>query len=119
MAGEDEPLGIEDIEFVDSPEERDHIIQKAGAEQNLRIEKVKEEIRARKLAFQRCFRDGNASKDDVVIMRRVLDRFCRKNRSTFHADQRLHALAEGRREVMLLIDDYNELTVDDLFNKLA
>lgn len=119
MVGEDEPLGIEDVEFADSPEERNHIIQQASAERDLRVEKIKEEIRARKLAFQRCFRDGNASTDDVVIMRRVLDRFCRKNRSTFHADQRLHALAEGRREVMLLIDDYTELTVDDLFNKLA
>lgn len=30
-----------------------------------------------------------------------LDRFCRGNASAFHADPRIHALLEGRREVLL------------------
>jgi hypothetical protein len=30
-----------------------------------------------------------------------LNRFCRGNASTFHADPRTHALLEGRREVLL------------------
>lgn len=32
-----------------------------------------------------------------------LRRFCRVNASTFHADPRIHALLEGRREVALRI----------------
>lgn len=38
-----------------------------------------------------------------------LDRFCRGNESTFHADPRAHALLEGRREVFLRILNFLEM----------
>jgi hypothetical protein len=43
-----------------------------------------------------------------------LARFCRANESTFHADPRVHALAEGRREVFLRIVKHLNLSTEDL-----
>lgn len=44
-----------------------------------------------------------------------LAKFCRANESTFHADARLHAVAEGRREVWLRIQRNLELTDEQLW----
>ena len=44
-----------------------------------------------------------------------LARFCRAHESTFNADPRLHALAEGRREVWLRIANHLNLTPDQLW----
>lgn len=43
-----------------------------------------------------------------------LARFCRASESTFHADPRVHALAEGRREVWLRIVKHLNLTDEQL-----
>ncbi len=39
-----------------------------------------------------------------------LSEFCRANESCFHENERLHALAEGRREVWLRIQEHIHLT---------
>lgn len=44
-----------------------------------------------------------------------LARFCRANQTTFHADPRVHAVAEGRREVFLRIQQHLQLTDDQLW----
>lgn len=44
-----------------------------------------------------------------------LAKFCRANQSTFHADPRVHAVAEGRREVWLRITQHLNLTDDQLW----
>lgn len=44
-----------------------------------------------------------------------LSKFCRANTTTFHPDPRVHALAEGRREVWLRIQQHLQLTEDDLW----
>lgn len=44
-----------------------------------------------------------------------LAKFCRANESTFHADPRAHAVAEGRREVWLRIQKHLQLTDDQLW----
>lgn len=44
-----------------------------------------------------------------------LARFCRAHESTFHADPRVHAVAEGRREVWLRIQRNLELTDEQLW----
>lgn len=44
-----------------------------------------------------------------------LARFCRAHESTFHVDPRAHALAEGRREVWLRIQNHLQLTPDELW----
>lgn len=43
-----------------------------------------------------------------------LARFCRAQRSCFHEDPRAHALAEGRREVWLRIQQTLNLTDDQV-----
>lgn len=42
--------------------------------------------------------------------------FCRANESCFHADPRMHAVAEGRREVWLRIQQHMNMTPDQLFD---
>lgn len=46
---------------------------------------------------------------------RDLAAFCRANETTFHADARLHAVAEGRREVWLRIANHLNMPPDDLW----
>lgn len=44
-----------------------------------------------------------------------LARFCRAHQTTFHPDQRAHAVAEGRREVWLRIAQHLQLTDEQLW----
>lgn len=46
---------------------------------------------------------------------RDLAAFCRANETTFHPDARLHAVAEGRREVWLRIANHLNMPPDDLW----
>ena len=47
-----------------------------------------------------------------------LSRFCREKESCFNNDPRVHALAEGRREVILRIRKYVETPAEDLISSL-
>jgi hypothetical protein len=44
-----------------------------------------------------------------------LAKFCRAHETTFHADARAHAVAEGRREVWLRIQRHLQLSDDQLW----
>lgn len=44
-----------------------------------------------------------------------LAKFCRANQTTFHSDPRVHAVAEGRREVWLRISQHLNLTDEQLW----
>lgn len=44
-----------------------------------------------------------------------LAKFCRAQESTFHPDPRVHAVAEGRREVWLRIQQHLNLSEQDLW----
>lgn len=48
-----------------------------------------------------------------------LAKFCRADQSCFHADPRVHAVLEGRREVYLRIMDHLNLDVDELTRRYA
>lgn len=48
-----------------------------------------------------------------------LAKFCRATRSTFHENDRAHALAEGRREVWLRISNHLNMTPDELYRLVA
>ena len=67
-------------------------------------------LRLRKRAYQLAFPEP---KSNEVL--KDLARFCRANQSAFHADPRLHALAEGRREVWLRIANHLHLQPDELY----
>lgn len=62
-------------------------------------------MRRRKHAYNLTF--GTVAAGEVLI---DLARFCRANETCFHEDARLHAVAEGRREVWLRIQQHLHLT---------
>lgn len=74
-------------------------------------EKLRDAVRDRKLAYIHVFGMENAANRAVLA---DLKRFCRASESTFHPDGRVHALVEGRREVVLRIMDFLELSIDEL-----
>lgn len=74
------------------------------------IEQAKRWLFRRQYVYQTTFRGPLA--DEVL---RDLARFCRANQSTFHTDDRAHALAEGRREVWLRIANHLNLPPDRLW----
>lgn len=69
-------------------------------------------LRGRKRDYQLVFNPKNPA--DVRVLE-DLARFCRANETCFHADPRLHAVAEGRREVFLRIQQHLNLTSEQLF----
>lgn len=69
----------------------------------------------RKQAYSLVF-GGHALQERKLVLE-DLSRFCREKESCFHADPRIHAALEGRREVMLRIRDYVELSVEELCMK--
>lgn len=77
------------------------------------LERAKEFLRSRTLAYRRLFL-GHGTDTDVVLA--DLARFCRASESTFHADRRLSDVLIGRREVFLRISHYLQLTDDQLWS---
>ena len=67
-------------------------------------------LRLRKRAYQLTFNtpDGNAVLVDLA-------KFCRAHETCFSPDARLHAVAEGRREVWLRIQQHLNLSSEQLF----
>jgi hypothetical protein len=74
------------------------------------IRKAKIFLGNRRYAYRQTFKGPLA---EVVL--RDLAKFCRANQPTFHADPRAHALIEGRREVWLRLQNYLQLTPDQLW----
>lgn len=64
-----------------------------------------------KVAYQQTF-----NKESVAVKAVIKDlaKFCRADTTTFHENERMHALLEGRREVFLRIQQHINLTVDEL-----
>ena len=74
------------------------------------VERVRDFISRRRNAYCKTFLNPYGA--DVL---EDLARFCRANESTFNADARLHAVAEGRREVWLRIQKHLQLTDEQLW----
>lgn len=73
-------------------------------------QKVQQLLSRRKLAYVRTFLNppGQEVLEDLA-------KFCRAGESCFHADPRIHAALEGRREVWLRIQRHLQLTDEQLF----
>lgn len=56
---------------------------------------------------------GPTPATDAVL--KDLAKFCHAFESSFHSDQRIHAVIEGRREVFLRIMDFLKLSPDELY----
>jgi hypothetical protein len=74
------------------------------------LQKLRQLLMRRRHQYQLTFRSppGQEVLRDLAI-------FCRAGKSTFHEDPRLHALAEGRREVWLRISSHIDMTPDQLW----
>jgi hypothetical protein len=70
-------------------------------------------LNKRKLAYGQVFR-GDSIANQVVMA--DLAKFCRAVEPTFHADARVHARLEGRREVFLRITEHLNLSAEELYN---
>lgn len=75
------------------------------------IDRIRRFLAGRRTDYVRTFRGPCA---EAVLA--DLARFCRAKESTFHPDPRVHALAEGRREVWLRIQHHLQLSDDQLFD---
>lgn len=74
------------------------------------IQRALSYLRARRRNYQLCFGSpaGRAALADLAV-------FCRAAETCFHADPRLHAVLEGRREVWLRIQEHLHLTPEQLY----
>lgn len=73
---------------------------------------LKSFMRNRKMAYEHVF--GKPDDQAVKAVFEDLAEFCRAYSSTFHADPRMHAALEGRREVWLRIQRHLKLKEDEL-----
>ena len=74
-------------------------------------------LEERKRAYSLLFGGPDVPHKKMVLG--DLGAFCREKTSCFHSDPRIHAVLEGRREVILRIRDYVELSVEQLYDKYA
>lgn len=77
------------------------------------VEKAKSFINRRQQAYKLTFRENEMTK---IVLRDLAD-FCRAQKSTFHEDERMHAVLEGRREVWLRIEHHLKLDTQQLWNQ--
>lgn len=70
-------------------------------------------LTSRKTNYQFTFQDKNKYANAVLA---DLSKFCRANTTTFHQDARASAVLEGRREVWLRIQNYLNLSPEELLD---
>lgn len=75
------------------------------------VNKIKDYVAKRQQAYQQVFNPDNLFLKEVLD---DLEKFCREYETTFHPDQRVHALLEGRREVLLRIKRHMNMNTKDL-----
>lgn len=79
------------------------------------LDKIRERVAIfltdKKTAYQFTFNPESIHAKAVL---KDLARFCRANESTFHTEDRVHCALEGRREVWLKIQNYLNLTPEEL-----
>lgn len=76
------------------------------------IQKVKTFLTSRKRSYQFTFQENNVYAQAVLA---DLAKFCRANKTTFHKDDRASAVLQGRHEVWLRIQNYLNLSPDELW----
>jgi hypothetical protein len=74
------------------------------------IERARQFLARRRTAYVKTFQGPFG--EEVLA---DLAKFCRANQSTFHSDPRVHAVAEGRREVWLRVSQHLNLTDEQLW----
>jgi len=77
-------------------------------------QKIKELLALKHQHYNQVF---NVDSQAVKAVLEDLSIFCRENESCFHADPRLHAVLEGRREVLLKIKECLRLQPEEYVDK--
>jgi hypothetical protein len=77
------------------------------------LERAREWLRSRQLAYQRVFL-GHGIDTDIVL--KDLAKFCRAHESTFHIEHSASDRLDGRREVWLRIQQHLQLTDQQLWD---
>lgn len=77
------------------------------------LERAREWLRSRQLAYQRVFL-GHGVDTDIVL--KDLAKFCRAHESTFHVEHSASDRLDGRREVWLRIQQHLQLTDQQLWD---
>jgi hypothetical protein len=105
-------LGLdEDLELIDPL-----TAQLEAADTELHERRL-ELLRGIKVAFRRVFLVGDSTEADRALVRENLGTFCRKFTSTFHPNTHMASKLDGRREVILRVDEYCELSVETLLQR--
>ena len=76
------------------------------------VEATKRYLNRRGYAYRMVFSRDNVFTEEVL---RDLAWFCRAHQPTYHADARVHAELEGRREVWLRIQNHLQFTDEELW----
>lgn len=76
------------------------------------LEKLKSFLRSRQQAYQHTFNPESIYAQRVL---KDLSVFCRADQPTFHADPRISAALEGRREVWLRITNHLKMDPETLW----
>jgi hypothetical protein len=76
------------------------------------VSAIRAKLQGRVFAYNRVF-DPKSPYTQTVL--KDLAQFCRAHSSTFHADPRVHAVLEGRREVWLKIQETLGLTIEQIY----
>jgi hypothetical protein len=77
------------------------------------LERAREWLRSRQLAYQRVFL-GHGIDTEIVL--HDLAKFCRAHESTFHIEHSASDRLDGRREVWLRIQHHLQLTDQQLWD---
>lgn len=77
------------------------------------MDAVRRLVGSRAFAYKFIFKPDDRWAKIVLL---DLAKFCRAHESTFDADERKHAVMEGRREVWLRIQRHIQLTEDQLMD---
>ncbi|WP_414464365.1 hypothetical protein [Hyphomicrobium sp. DY-1] len=85
--------------------------------ENPRDAATKQFLQQRRVAYARLFGMGEPTDKDIEVVMDDLAKFCRAFETTFHADPRMHAVLEGRREVFLRILEHSMIPFEELFNR--
>ena len=78
------------------------------------IDRIRTALGDIRISYRRVFDGVDGSPAHLVLQDLAL--FCRAHETTMHEDARMHALAEGRREVWLHIQEQLKLSPDQLWS---
>ena len=77
-----------------------------------KLQQLKDYFTGRVRAYRMVFDPKNQYTETVL---KDLAQFCRAHEPTFHADPRIHAVMEGRREVWLRIQQNLNLSIEEVY----